>query len=72
MAPVTTRRIPISRVDVDGTTIDGTAELYVEDGDAGVRDFRDLDGHELVLPSGSHFEVPLGSVEFEDMFPEGR
>lgn len=48
-------RIPVTRHDLDGTIIDGTAEY---DGH-GLTDFRDLDGLPLVLPPGSSFVVDL-------------
>jgi 3-deoxy-D-manno-octulosonate 8-phosphate phosphatase KdsC-like HAD superfamily phosphatase len=50
-------RIPITRRDLDGTLIDGTAQL--DEAEATISDFRDLDGVQLVLPPGSQFEFAL-------------
>lgn len=52
-------RIPIVRVDADGTVADGTAEVVRSEAGTVVRDFRDLDGEKLDLPAGSRFEVAV-------------
>lgn len=53
-------RLPITRRDVDGTIIDGTAALSATpSGGFMLHDFRDLDGRELCLPSGSEFRCLL-------------
>lgn len=53
-------RVPITRHDVDGTVVDGTAALVIlEDGTRRVHDFRSLDGEPLVLPPGSSFVVTV-------------
>lgn len=56
-------RIPITRHDADGATVDGTAAIAWNDGQWHVYDFRDLDGAELILPPGSSFKIPTEEIE---------
>jgi hypothetical protein len=60
-------RVPIIRPDADGTITDGTAELVrtIPSG-IKVRDFRDLDGNELILPPKSSFEVAVNPATLDD------
>lgn len=48
-------RVPIQRVDADGTVTEGTAELA----GSSVHDFRDLNGEPMMLPPGASFVVPI-------------
>lgn len=68
-------RIPIVRVDADGTIVDGTCEYNEEPGAGNLGDFRDLDGEPLVLPPGSAYQIALSTEvppELAEAIAEGR
>lgn len=55
-------RVKISRIDEDGSVVDGTAEKIYKDGSTKFGDFRDLDGNELPLPAGSKYTITFEAV----------
>ena len=56
---MTPTRVPVTRLNPDGTVTDGTAELF---GPAVLADLRDLDGQPLLRDDGSMIHIDLDQV----------